>query len=127
MKFEQFYKKLFTEGFSHAVDSAIIAIWGPKPYNIDMQNALLHNLDFKFKDDEGKEHDGGHISITGHESSSPLTYQQEKTRQIRETVLSIKIPEGAKDAVMASIKKILRPFNLNAEYLPQWRKPQTRK
>ena len=127
MKFQEFYKKLFNEGYSHAVESANIAIWGPKPYNIDVQNALQHNLNFNFKDDEGNEHDDGNIDITSHKSSSPLTYQQEKTGQVPETIIGIKYPAGAKDEVMTSIKKTLKPFNLNAEYIPQWRKPQTRK
>jgi hypothetical protein len=126
MRFKDFYKTI-NEGFSHAIENGIIAIWGPKPYNIDVQNALLHNVSFDFKDDEGKDREGGHIDIRSHESSGPLTYQQEKTGQIRETVMSIAFPKGAKNSVIKSIKSVLKPFNLNAEYLPQWRKPQTRK
>jgi hypothetical protein len=126
MRFSDFYKTI-NEGFSHETEHGIIAIWGTKPYNIDVQNALLHNVSFNFKDDEGKNREGGHINIKSHKNSSPLTYQQEKTGQIRETVMSIVFPKGSKNAALKSIKSALKPFNLNAEYLPVWRDPQTRK
>lgn len=126
MRFKDFYKTI-NEGYSHAIEHGIIAIWGPKPYNIDVQNAILHNASFDFKDDEGKDRKGGNIDIKSHKNSSPLTYQQEKSGQIRETVMSITFPKGSKNAAIKAIKSALKPFNLNAEYLPEWREPQTRK
>lgn len=126
MRFSDFYKTI-NEGFSYEIENGIIAIWGPKPYNIDVKHALLYNVSFDFKDDEGKDRESSHIDIKSHKSSGPLTYQQEKSGQIPETIMSISFPKGAKSAALKSIKSALKPFNLNAEYLPVWRDPQTRK
>jgi hypothetical protein len=122
-------------GWSHAIDvMQVLFVEGrkPVPFNIDTIKEISTTF-IPVLGDDGEMHDAN-LNVIGHQSSGPLTYQQEKTGMRRETQVTIQFPvdEGgsphtSERTVLAALVRLGKKLGFQVEPSRPGYKPQTRK
>jgi len=124
-----------TAGWSHAVDTmSVLFVEGrkPVPFNIDTIKEI--NTTFiPVVGDDGETHDAN-LSVIGHQTSGPLTFQQEKAGMRRETRVDIQFPvdeggspKASERATLTALVKLGKGFGFKVEPVQRGYRPQTRK
>ncbi len=120
-------KAVKTAGHSYETDRLTIVVFGKHPgFNADARDALVH-AHFPYKDDEGKDQDGGSASILDIKSSAFPTRIDEQKGLVQESVVRIDFPKGAEKAALQAIQRALKPLKLKVEKASAGRKPELRK